>query len=133
MIKAVLSRTYNANETIGMLWVVDGIKLLYRCKTIELPDNGNQPNVSCVPEGIYDVVKYLSPEKGKVFLLKDVPGRSNIEIHIGNYKKDTKGCILPGTFFVDIDNDQIPDVGESTKALGCLMEVCPNEFKIYII
>ena len=55
--KAIISRTYGKFETRGSLFVLDGHELLYRCKTLELPDLGNQRNVSCIPEGIYDGCK----------------------------------------------------------------------------
>lgn len=132
MIKAIISRTYRNDETMGMFQVVDGMKLLYRCKCLELADNGNQHDISCVPEGVYDVVKEKN-EKGDVFRVLNVPDRSGILIHKGNFKRDTKGCIIPGTFFCDLDLDQIPDVGESTKAMDMLNEVLPSKFKLYII
>jgi hypothetical protein len=28
--------------------------------------------------------------------LQDVPSWSDVEIHLGNYPKNTKGCLLPG-------------------------------------
>lgn len=50
-----------------------------------------------VPAGRYRVVLYNSPEhKCVVPLLEGVAERTSIEIHIGNYPKDTKGCILVG-------------------------------------
>jgi hypothetical protein len=133
MTKAVISRRYDTNETLGMLWVVDGIKLLYRCKCLELAWVNNQQKVSCIPEGVYDVVKFNSQAKGKVFLLLNVPGREGIEIHAGNFLRDTLGCILPGNFFTNLDDDEIPDVAESQKAMDCLYDVLPDSFKLYII
>lgn len=53
--KVVISRTYEKDSTKGSLYIFDGEKLIYRCKTLELPSNGNQHNVSCIPEGEYEV------------------------------------------------------------------------------
>ena len=76
------------------------------CATLERPfllgDNGlTKVNESCVPTGTYkfDIVMrhkgqsnaYLVPE------LQAVPGRSRIQIHFGNYIRDSLGCILVGT------------------------------------
>jgi len=76
------------------------------CATLERPfllgDNGlTKVNESCVPTGTYkfEIVmrhkgqanSYLVPE------LQAVPGRSRIQIHIGNWIKDSLGCILVGT------------------------------------
>ena len=135
--KAILSRTYNNNETLGSLFVVDGEREVFKCKTIELPDNGNQRNTSCIPEGGYIVQKHISPSKGLCFHVLDVPGRSNILIHIGNYtagkRVDTLGCILPGRYFTDINDDGNIDVAESTVTMQKLLSVLPDDFTLYII
>lgn len=135
--KVLISRQYEKNETRGSLFVLDGADLLYRCKSIEPPDNGNQRNVSCIPEGEYWVVKYEREDGTVVFLLLDVPGRDAIEIHIGNYvaggKIDTKGCILPGTYFSDLNEDGYIDIAGSTAAMNTLLELLPDKFKLHII
>lgn len=50
-----------------------------------------------IPTGTYKVTLYDSPRWGfKVPLLHGVPNRSMVEIHPGNYEKDSEGCILVG-------------------------------------
>ena len=50
-----------------------------------------------VPVGVYTCRRYHSPKFGyDVFVLDGVPGHTFIEIHIGNYNKDSHGCILLG-------------------------------------
>lgn len=50
-----------------------------------------------IPVGTYSVSLYQSPHFGRLVpLLHDVPGHTEIEIHSGNYPRDTKGCILIG-------------------------------------
>lgn len=136
-LNVVLSRTYQENETLGGLYILDGQKYIWDCRCIELPWLNNQHNISCIPAGTYPVVKFVSPTKGNVFLLKDVPGRDKVEIHIGNYaaerKIDTIGCILPGTRFVDLNKDGILDVADSTKTMKKLWGILPDNFKIVII
>lgn len=131
--KAVLSRSYHNISTTGKMVIFDGDKLLMSCVTIEPPDNGNQVNVSCIPEGVYTVKKIYSPKFGKCFHVQDVNGRSEILIHRGNYSRDTRGCIIPGMAFYDIDGDGVTDVIESTKAMNRLLEILPDEFKLWII
>lgn len=131
--KTILSRTYNRNETLGTLMVMDGEHPLFKCKTIELPDLGNQPNCSCIPEGVYDVVKHVSPRHGKCFAVLNVPGRTDILIHKGNYTTDTLGCILPGAGFCDLNNDGNIDVFDSTKTMDQLLGLLPDKFKLYIL
>ena len=117
--------------------VLDGEKPLYQCKCIELPYNGNQVNTSCIPEGEYMAMKVKRPNGDFAFLILDVPGRSNILIHKGNYAAgshiDTLGCILPGKYFVDINDDGYIDVADSTSAMNDLLDLLPEKFKIHIL
>jgi hypothetical protein len=135
--KVQIKRMYGELETLGDLQVLVENFIKFECKTIELPDKDNQHNISCIPEGDYTVTKIVSPSKGKCFLLHDVPNRSAVEIHIGNYaagkKVDTEGCILPGLYFADRNNDGIIDVADSTKAMIKLLEILPDKFELSII
>lgn len=73
-----------------------------RWHTLELPWADNQPQVSCIPSGRYPCVLRRSPRFGSVYHVRDVPGRSYILIHSGNYagakpyKSHVLGCILLG-------------------------------------
>jgi len=59
-----------------------------------------EPQQPIIPPTLYNVIPYFSPlHKHDVFLLENVPGREGVEIHIGNYLKDTTGCILVGSEF----------------------------------
>ena len=135
--KCVISRTYNKNETLGTLSIWDGEKPVWNCKTIELPDNGNRRNFSCIPEGIYDTIKFMSPTRGECFHVLNVPDRDAILIHPGNFvagrRVDTKGCILPGSYFFDINNDGNIDIAESRKTMDKLLTTLPDSFKLIII
>ena len=65
------------------------INKLFQCYTLEPFD--------CIPYGEYDVVPYPSAKFGLIVpMLENVPGRTNIEIHVGNLPRDTEGCILVG-------------------------------------
>lgn len=131
--KCVLSREYGNLQTLGRIVVFDGNKVKLQVLCLELPNLGNQKNISCVPEGKYEVHKIASMKFGKCFELQDVPGREGILIHKGNYNSDTKGCILPGMGFEDINNDGNLDVIESTHALTKMLNILPNSFTLYII
>lgn len=67
--------------------------------TVEKPWRHNLAQVSCIPEGVYKASRYHSPtpNRGIVWQLHDVPGRSNIQIHAGNTEDDVIGCIALGT------------------------------------
>jgi hypothetical protein len=67
--------------------------------TYELPWHDNKRNISCIPAETYLCKRVDSPSRGEVYELQNVPNRSHILIHIGNYKADSKGCILIGEQF----------------------------------
>lgn len=135
--KVIISRSYNDYCTCSSLFVLVGDLLKFRCKTIELPDKGNQREISCIPEGTYNVEKIKHEKFGNCFHVLNVPGRSGILMHIGNYtagkKIDTEGCIMPGMYFTDINNDGFLDVADSTGAMNKLIEVLPDKFPLYIL
>lgn len=135
--KTVISRRYDRLQTTGKLVVFNEDKKVLELVTIELPDNGNQKNVSCIPEGTYKLSKIVRPNGDPAFLVHNVPGRTNILIHKGNYatgrKVDTEGCILPGVYWDDLNGDGALDVAESTMAMEKLLAVLPKESVLIII
>lgn len=53
---------------------------------------------TAIPTGLYEVEKYFSPDHNAwVPTLMKVLGFGYVEIHKGNFQKDTKGCFLLGT------------------------------------
>jgi hypothetical protein len=113
--------------------VMDGSVMDLSLKTLELPDLGNQQNISCIPEGVYDVVKSSNPEHGQFLSVLNVPNRIDICIHKGNFTRDTKGCILVGMFFMDIDGNGTMDVGDTKRALDKLLGYIPDKIKLYVL
>ena len=89
-----LLRTYCTNGTNGSLFI-DCAGL---CYTIELPWKNNEHNVSCIPEGRYELVKRYSPKFKWHFEVCNVPNRDLILIHPYNdAMKQARGCIAPVT------------------------------------
>jgi len=94
--------TYTSESIIGDLYddqnlngkIDDGDVFL--CHTLELSYKNNQKNISSVPEGEYTLRGRRSAKFKKHQILENVPGRSYILIHAGNYPRNTQGCILPG-------------------------------------
>ena len=76
----------------------------FHCRTLELPWRGNRRQISCIPPGTYNVEIRLSNKYGRIYWIRNVPNRSYILIHSGNFAGDTSkgykthvmGCILLG-------------------------------------
>ena len=99
--------------------------------TLELPYKNNQKNISSIPEGRYELFYRNSKTNGDVFQLKNVPDRSNIQIHAGNYSIDTNGCILVGlSRFLSKSHGE--SVGLSKKALKYILKHKNNVSSIKI-
>lgn len=79
----------------------------FQCCTLELPWKNNQRSISCIPHGYYLMKPYLFRGKYPSYHILDVPNRSNILIHQGNFAGDVskgylsnvEGCILVGRYF----------------------------------
>jgi len=62
--------------------------------TIERPWLDNQPFVSCIPCGEYEMVRVNSPKFGPdTWEIADVPDRAHVLFHVGNYAHNFEGCI----------------------------------------
>ena len=113
-------------RTFGQFVADDGTLI---CQTLELPWRDNQHDISCIPQGSYLCKYQWSPEHGKyLYWVTGVPGRADIEIHIGNFvvptadhpTPDSKGCILCGTQRDD------PAIDFSTAGFDKFMAFCDN-------
>jgi hypothetical protein len=135
--KSVISRRYRPNETTGKWIVFDQDNKVLELVSLELPDRGNRQDCSCIPEGTYIMRKITRPNGNPAFLIENVPGRSEIEVHVANFaagnKIDLKGCIAPGMYFSDINKDGNLDATESTNALNKLYAVLPDVSTLIII
>jgi hypothetical protein len=98
-VKIVLNRISTSDMgTFGAIHL-NGKRFL----TGELPWRLNAKQVSCIPEGEYEIAIVNSPKFGKVYGVKNVPNRSNVLIHSANLMGDSRyydtqlhGCIGVG-------------------------------------
>jgi hypothetical protein len=51
-----------------------------------------------IPSGSYVAIYSYHPKHKYAYELQLVPGHTGILIHKGNWKEDTKGCLIPGLF-----------------------------------
>jgi hypothetical protein len=100
----VLERFKFSNQgTLGRLLDKDGGSFS-GLVTLELPWKDNARSVSCIPRGSYKCSPVVSPRFGDCYQVDEVPGRSHILFHHGNFagdrslgmRTDSNGCILLG-------------------------------------
>jgi hypothetical protein len=73
-------------------------------QSVELPDLNNTPRVSCIPDGRYSLGLRHSPVVSRItrgkykegWEVQNVPGRTFIMIHPGNWPSNFLGCIGVG-------------------------------------
>lgn len=86
----------NSEVTLGAMCDAQSRKPLGA--VLERPWLENARGVSCVPAGTYLCRLRFSPKHDReVYELQNVPGRDDVEIHIGNVVDDTQGCLLIGS------------------------------------
>jgi hypothetical protein len=75
---------------------VDGRTIAY---TLERPWQGNASDISSIPPGTYGAELRYDKERDDYWTiqLRGVPGRTAVQLHIGNTTADTTGCLLVGT------------------------------------
>jgi len=130
---AYLIRTYHPTHTRGVFVATDAAgNLLFQCVTLELPWLDNQPQVSCIPEGIYQVRTRRTDKFGLHYHVQDVPGREWILFHPANYTSQLRGCIIPGFHLTDLNKDGIPDITDSKAALNSMLANLGGEFTLNI-
>lgn len=131
----------NKKATWGVLFDEEDRVL---CRTLEMPWKNNfrddiktkNNEASCIPEGVYNVKSYSSRKYPNVWQILDVPNRTKILIHQGNFvsneteKSDTTGCILVGDRHTE--RKSIPIVTNSKDTLDSLRSLLPSEFELKI-
>lgn len=102
-------------HTFGSIWLEDGREI----QTLELPWRENRQGISCIPSGIYPCRANVARQ---LIHIDNVPGREGIQLHVGNYLKDTHGCILPGMWRIAPGPIKTtPAVMDSLNALNLLL------------
>lgn len=99
----IVRKVYTDKGTKGLLTIEGTSFALF---TMENPWLDNKKQLSCIPNGTYECEITQSPKFGKVYAVKNVPGRTHILFHKGNSPADTLGCILLG-LNGNINSDQM--------------------------
>lgn len=92
MIDAIVRRRFLTASSTGGVLTIPGYTTLY---TVEPPVNA--PKHPAILPGTYDLtIRWSSRFKRTMPHVENVPGRSDILIHWGNWANDTEGCLLVG-------------------------------------
>ena len=99
-VTAVIGRRYEALQTPGCLFVFNQDEAVLNIKTLELPWLNNIRQESCISAGTYNCERLNHPKFGHCWWVKDVPGRSEILFHAGNYAAGQKGLLKKIMWFI---------------------------------
>lgn len=105
MFRIVIVRTYESDKCIsGELFA----NRRFVCHTLELPWRGNKLDVSAIKDGNYrGILRYDKSDKWRIQLRdEDTRPHTGVQIHIGNYTSQTKGCVLTGEI-IENSNAQV--------------------------
>lgn len=136
--KLTLNRIFKGPDyTIGKL-SIDG---KYFCDTLENPVRDTKiKGQTAIPSGNYPVtLDVVSPRfgklnqysfcSGKLPRLQNVPNFEGVLIHIGNYPKDTEGCILVGKNTV---KGAVMESGNTFKKLYEVLKTAQDKINIIV-
>ncbi len=127
----VLERfAYSASGTFGILILPSGQRLA----TVERPWLDNKVSISCIPVGEY----HCSPRRYNrggydAYIVNDVPGRTYILFHIGNYVRNSNGCILVNSYHGATSSGEWCGRQSKTAFDAMREELGRSEFKLKII
>lgn len=115
--------------TFGKITLPNGLTL----ETLELPWRDNIVRESCIPAKTYPCKVVKSARFGHVYGVCNVPNRTAILIHAGNYggdvlkgyKSDIQGCILLGKSKGELSGQSV--VLNSKVALKKFMDEMQNQ------
>jgi hypothetical protein len=128
----IVRTDYGKRQTKGQLYLYDGFAQVLHCATLELPWLENTRQISCIPEGCYEVVKRESAKFAEHFHITNIPNRSYVLIHAGNFYTQIEGCILVGSKHRDINHDGLRDVVHSKVTLHKILNEMPESFTLKI-
>jgi len=115
--------------TFGVLSIDDEVF----CVTLEPPDELNKTGQSSIPAQQYTCKRYSSDRYNTTFQIMNVPGRTKVLFHAGNFKENTEGCILLARKFGVLKYARaILNSGDTFKQFMEKMQGI-NEFRLTIV
>ena len=109
-----IATKYSAADCTSGYLSVNGLVV---CYALEKPQAANIPLISAIPAGAYPAhLRYDHADRWRIEL-DNVPDRKNVQIHVGNFTRDTEGCILVGDKIVSTDLCTLIDSATAYKRL----------------
>ena len=103
------------------------------CVTLEPPDELNKESISSIPAQQYRCRRYSSNRYPDTFQVMNVPDRTKILFHKGNFDEHTEGCILLARKFGVLKGARcVLNSGETFERFMEVMEGV-NEFSLTIV
>ena len=119
----ILRDEVSSIQCLGALVIIEKGRVLYQSHVLERGWNDNKKNVSCVPEGIYDLKLEHSPKfKMDLWEAYGVPGRTECKFHAANFWDNLNGCFSPGEARFNIGHDKERDMIYSMEMLILFMD-----------
>lgn len=115
-VKLNLKRIKQMGETTLGKLTIEGVSKSWFVLEPAGPDSIIEGSDKRIKAGTYKLLPYSSPKYPNVYELRNVPGRTYILIHAGNYHKDTLGCLMPGKTWGSVAKSHYY-VGNSKSAL----------------
>lgn len=124
-----LRQWYSDHTTISELFIDQEPRFAFILEPTVRRDTDPR-GIVAIPEGRYEVTMYDSPKnKTRVPILNNVPGRTYIEMHIGNFWNDTDGCLLVG---MDRDTDCVLESKKAFSLVVPRIDTALNTGKVFI-
>lgn len=99
-------RIYRVEEsfrgTFGVVTICDKAFAV----TLERPDAMNRVNVSNIPDSQYLCERVISPQFGETFEIMNVPERTHVLWHKGNFVEGSRGCVIIAQHFGKLYGDR---------------------------
>ena len=112
--KFIVQRRQRTSESVQGEMLLDGV---HECFTLEPPYKTDGTKPRCIPAGTFDLTIRWSPHFNRLMPhVENVPDFTDIEIHPGNWPKNTDGCTLVGK----IESENF--VGQSVEEFNTLFQ-----------
>ncbi len=120
------------NEKYGTFGLIKINKEVFSV-CLEPPDYENQVSKSSIPVQQYMCKRIVSPTFGETFEITNVPGRTHVLFHKGNFKRNTEACVLLAQYWGKLRTNERLVVNSGTT-FQLFMEIMRpyNEFHLTI-